>query len=59
MTINKKDIINDLYQAAFISVFTVGYLMLFKKVLIMTPPSIQKFDLNETGKLILIVSNKI
>ena len=54
--IDKKSIVNDLYQAAVISVLTVGYSMLGKKILKMTPPSIQKFDLNETGKLILIIA---
>ena len=54
--IDKKSIVNDLYQAAVRSVLTVGYSMLGKKILKMTPPSIQKFDLNETGKLILIIA---
>ena len=42
---DKKNIVNDLYQAAVISVLAVGYSMLGKKILKMTPPSIQKFDL--------------
>ena len=42
---DKKSIVNDLYQAAVISVFAVGYSMLGKKILKMAPPSIQKFDL--------------
>ena len=54
--IDKKSIVNDLYQAALISVFVVGYSILGQKVPKMTPPSIQKFDLNETVKLILIVA---
>ena len=48
----KKSIINDLYQAAVISVIAVGYSMLGKKILKMTPPSVQKFDLEDTGKLV-------
>ena len=40
---------------AVISVFTVGCSMLGKKVLKMTPPSIQKFDLEDMGKLIATV----
>ena len=43
---DKKSIVNDLYQAAVISV---------KKILKMTPPSIQKFDLEDTGKLVAII----
>ena len=53
---DKKSIVNDLYQAAVISVLAVGYSMLGKKVLKMTPPSVQKFDLEDTGKLVAIVA---
>ena len=53
---DKKIIINDLYQAAVISIFAVGYSMLCKKILRMTPPSIQEFDLEEKGKLVVIVA---
>ena len=42
---DKKSIVNDLYQAAVISVFEVGYSVLGKKILKMASPSIQKFDL--------------
>ena len=45
---DKKSIVNDLYQAAVIAVLAVGYSMLGKKILKMTPPSIQKFDLEDT-----------
>ena len=44
---DKKSIVNDLYQAAVISVLAVGYSMLGKEILKMTPPSIQKFDLED------------
>ena len=53
---DKKSIVNDLYQAAVISVFPVGYSMSGKKVLKMAPPSIQKFDLEDTGKLVVIIA---
>ena len=53
---DKKSIVNDLYQAAFISVLAVGYSMLGKKILKITPPSIQKFSLEDTGKLVAIVA---
>ena len=53
---DKKSIVNDLYQAAVISVLAVGYSMLGKKILKMTPPSVQKFDLEDTGKLVVIVA---
>ena len=35
---------------------TVDYSMLGKKILKMTPLSIQKFDLEDTGKLVAIVA---
>ena len=53
---DKKSIVNDLYQAAVISVFAVGYSMLGKKILQMVLPIIQKFDLEDMGKLVVIVA---
>ena len=53
---DKKSIVNDLYQAAVISIFVVGYSMLGKKILKMAPLSIQKFDLEDTGKLVAIIA---
>ena len=52
---DKKSIVNCSYQAAVVSIFTVGYSMLGKKILKMTLPSIQKFDLEDIGKLVAIV----
>ena len=48
---DKKSIVNDLYQAAVISVLAVGYSMLGKKILRIAPPSIKKFDLEDTGTI--------
>ena len=53
---DKKDILNDLYHESLISVFAVGYTVLGKKILHMAPSSIQKFDLEDTGKLVVIVA---
>ena len=53
---DKKSIVNDLYQAAVISVLAVGYSMLGKKILRIAPPTIQHFDLEDTGKLVAIVA---
>ena len=53
---DKKSIVNDLYHASLISVFAVGHSMLNKKILKMAPPSIQKFDLKDTEKLVAIVA---
>ena len=52
---DKKCIVNDLYQAAVISVLAVGYSMLGKKILKITPTSVQEFDLEDIGKLAAIV----
>ena len=52
----KKSIVNDLYQAAVISVLAVGYSVLGKKILRMSPPSIQRFNLEDRGKLVAIVA---
>ena len=53
---DKKSIVNDLYQAAVISVLAVGYSMLGRKILRMAPPNIQKFDFEDTGKLVAIIA---
>ena len=53
---DKKSIVNILFQVAVISVFAIGYSMLGTKILKMTPLSIQKFDLEDTGKLVAIVA---
>ena len=53
---DKKYIVNDLYHASLISVLAVGYSMLGKKILKMSPPSIQKFDLEDTEKLVAIAA---
>ena len=51
---DKKSTVNDLYQAAVISVLAVGYPMLGKKIMHIAPASIQEFDLEDTGKLVAI-----
>ena len=53
---DKKSIVNDLYQVAVISVLAVGHSMLGKKILCIAPPSIQHFDLEDTGKLVTFVA---
>ena len=53
---DKKSIVSDLYQATVISVLAVDYSMLGKKILRMTPHSIQKFDLEDTRKLVAIIA---
>ena len=49
---DEKSIVNDLYHASLIIVFAVGYSMLGKKILKMATTNIQKFNLEDTGKLV-------
>ena len=53
---DKKSIVNDLYQTAVISVLAVGYSMLGKIILHIAPPSVQCFHLEDTGKLVTIIA---
>ena len=53
---DKKGILNDLHQAAVISIFAIGYSMLGKNILKTIPPSIQKFNLEDMGKLVAFVA---
>ena len=53
---DKKSVVNALYQVAVISVLAVRHSMLGKKILEMSPPSIQCFDLEDTEKLVAIVA---
>ena len=53
---DKKSIVNDLYHASLISVYAVGYSVLGKMILKMALLSIQKFDMEDTGKLVVIVA---
>ena len=53
---DKKSIVNNLYQEAVISVLAVGYSMFGKKISRIAPPSVQRFNLEDTGKLVAIVA---
>ena len=50
---DKKSIVNDLYQAIFISVLAVGYSMLGKKILCIAP---LHFYLEDMEKLVTIIA---
>ena len=56
---DKKSIVNDLYQAAVISVLAVGYSMMGKNILKVSPPSVQKFDLEDTGKFVIVAASEM
>ena len=49
---DKQSIVNDLYHASVVSALAIGYSMLGKKILKMASPLIQKFDLEDIGKLV-------
>ena len=53
---DKKSIVNDLYQAAVISVLADCYSKLGKKILCMSPASVQRFNMEDTAKLVAIVT---
>ena len=53
---DKKSIVNDLYQVAVISVLAVGYSMLGKTISKVSPRSIQCFNLEDMGKLVAIIA---
>ena len=53
---NQKIIINNLYQAIVVRDLAIDYWMLGKKLLKIMLPSTQKFDLEDTGKLVAIVA---
>ena len=55
---DKKSIVNDLYQTEVINIFTIGYSMLGKKILMMAPPSIKKFNLEDMRSWLLSLLNQ-
>ena len=51
-----KDIKESVYHRAVVSVLAVGYTMLGKTLIKMSPPSLTKFDLEDGVKLVAIVA---
>ena len=51
-----KDIKESVYHGAVISVLAVGYTMLGKTLIKMSPSSLSKFDIKDGVKLIAIVA---
>ena len=51
-----KDIKESVYHGAVISALLVGYTMLGKILIKMSPPSLSKFDIEEGVKLVAIVA---
>ena len=51
-----KDIKKPVYHGAVISALAVGYTMLGKKLVKMSPPSLGKFDIEDSVKLVAIIA---
>ena len=51
-----KDLKESIYHSAVISILAVGYTMLGKTLVKMSPPSLEKFDIEDGVKLVAIVA---
>ena len=51
-----KDTEESVYHGAIISVLAVGYTMLGKTLIKMSPPSLSKFDIEDSVKLVAIIA---
>ena len=51
-----KDLKESVYQGAVFSALAVGYTMLGKMLIKMSPPSLSKFDIEDGVKLVAIVA---
>ena len=51
-----KDLKESVYQGTVVSVLAVGYTMLGKMLVKMSPPSLGKFDIEDGIKLVAIVA---
>ena len=51
-----KDIKESVYHSAVVSALAVGYTMLGKALIKMSPPSLSKFDIEDGVKLVAIIA---
>ena len=51
-----KDIKESVYHGAVVSALAVGFTMLGKAIIKMSPPSLRKFDVEDSIKLVAIVT---
>ena len=51
-----KDLKESVYHGAVVSALAIGYTMLGKTLIKMSPPSLSKFDVEDTVKLVAIVA---
>ena len=51
-----KDLKESVYHGAVVSILAVGYTMLGKMLIKMSPPSLSKFDIEDGAKLVAIIA---
>ena len=51
-----KDLKESVYHGAVVSVLAIGYTVLGKTLMKMSPPSLSKFDIEDGAKLVAIVA---
>ena len=51
-----KDLKESVYHSAVVSALAIGYTMLGKTLIKMSPPSLSKFDVEDVVKLVAIVA---
>ena len=51
-----KDLKESVYHGAVVSILAIGYTMLGKTLIKMTPPSLSKFDVEDGVKLVAIAA---
>ena len=54
-----KDIKESVYHGAVIGALAIGYTMLGKTLIKMSPPSLSKFDIEDSVKLVAIIALSI
>ena len=51
-----KDLKESVYRGAVVSILAVGYTMLGKTLIKMSPPSLGKFDIEDGTKLVAVIA---
>ena len=51
-----KDLKESIYHGAIVSILAIGYSMLGKTLIKMSPPSLSKFDIEDGIKLVAIIA---
>ena len=51
-----KDLKESVYHGAIVSILAIGYSMLGKALIKMSPPSLSKFDIEDGVKLVAIIA---